>query len=138
MIAVIRISGMVDRNKDIENTLERLRLKRKYSCVILDDNLINKGMIKKVRNNVAYGEIDEETLIELIEKRGKLVNKNGKINAKQFAKEILEKKTMKGIELKPFFRLHPPRGGINSKQHFPKGVLGNNKEKINHLIKRML
>jgi len=41
-------------------------------------------------------------------------------------------------ELKPFFRLHPPRGGLkNSKEPFPKGVLGYNKE-INELVERML
>jgi hypothetical protein len=40
--------------------------------------------------------------------------------------------------IKPFFRLHPPRKGINSKIQYPKGVLGNNKEDINKLIERML
>ena len=45
---------------------------------------------------------------------------------------------MDELSIKPFFRLHPPRGGIKSKVHFPKGVLGNNKEKINELIMRML
>jgi glycosyltransferase involved in cell wall biosynthesis len=44
------------------------------------------------------------------------------------------------LNLKPFFSLHPPRKGINSKKHFgvKKGVLGDNKEQINDLIKRML
>ncbi|KKL95423.1 hypothetical protein LCGC14_1854700, partial [marine sediment metagenome] len=42
------------------------------------------------------------------------------------------------LNLKPFFRLHPPRKGIKSKLHFPKGVLGDNKEKINDLVLRML
>ena len=48
------------------------------------------------------------------------------------------KKSYWALDLKPFFRLHPPRGGIKSKIHFPKGVLGNNKEKINDLVERML
>jgi large subunit ribosomal protein L30 len=44
------------------------------------------------------------------------------------------------LNIKPFFRLHPPRGGIDSAKHFgiKKGVLGNNKESINKLIERML
>ena len=42
------------------------------------------------------------------------------------------------IGIKPFFRLHPARGGIKSKLHYPKGVLGNHKENINKLIERML
>ena len=53
--------------------------------------------------------------------------------AYEMRKDIVEE-----LNMKPFFRLHPPRGGINAKIHFPKGVLGNNKEKINDLIKRML
>jgi large subunit ribosomal protein L30 len=43
-------------------------------------------------------------------------------------------------KLKPFFRLHPPRKGIESKKHFGvgKGVLGNNGDGINDLVLRML
>jgi len=54
--------------------------------------------------------------------------------------EGLDKKTLVDFGLKPFFRLHPPRGGIDTKVHFPirKGVLGDNKEKINDLVRRML
>jgi large subunit ribosomal protein L30 len=118
MIAVIRITGQVGLNEEIVETLNRLRLKRKYVCVVLEKPTKEQiSMIKNVRDFVAYGEIDEKTHKELVEKRGK--------------------KDAEG-KLKPFFRLHPPRKGINSKIHFPKGVLGDNKEKINELIARML
>ncbi len=118
-ICVIRISGKVGLNKEVKETLDRLRLRRKYSCIVIDPTKEHLGMIKKVRNFVAFGEIDKETYKRLKEKRGK--------------------KDVKG-NLKLFFRLHPPRGGINSKMHFGKGkgVLGDNKEKINELVKRML
>ena len=76
-------------------------------------------MLKKVKDFVAYGEITEATYKELKDKRGvKDPNNKGK--------------------LKPFFRLHPPRKGIKSKVHFPKGILGNNGDKINDLVERML
>ena len=119
MIAVIRIKGQVGLKKEIVETLNRLRLRRKYICVILEKPTKEQlGMIKKVKDFVAYGEIDADTYKELKEKRGKKV----------------------GGKLKPFFRLHPPRKGIESKKHFGvgKGVLGNNKEHINKLIRRML
>ncbi|MFA5019468.1 MAG: uL30 family ribosomal protein [Candidatus Pacearchaeota archaeon] len=139
MIAIIRIAGMVNMREETENTLSRLRLRRKYVCVIVDETKEEmKGILKKIRDFTAYGNIDDETLKELIEKRGQLINKKGKIDAGRISKEILTKKTMNNLEIKPFFRLHPPRGGINSKQHFPRGVLGNHKEKINDLIRRML
>lgn len=120
MIAIIRIKGMVGRTKKIADTLDRLRLRRKYVCIVLEKPTKEQlGMIKKVKDFIAFGEINAETYKELKEKRGK--------------------KDEKG-KLKPFFRLHPPRKGIESKKHFGvgKGVLGNNKEKINDLIRRML
>jgi len=113
MIAVIRIKGIVGLDRDVNETFARLKLGRKYSCIILEEKLDLLGMVNKVRNFVAYGKIDEATLKELQEKRGK-----------------------KGKEM--FFRLHPPRGGIKAKAHYPKGVLGDHKDKINDLIRRML
>lgn len=115
MIAIIRIHGQVGLKKEIVETLNRLRLRKKYACFVLEKPSKEQlGMIKKVRDFVAYGNVDEKTYKKLIEKR----------------------KT----KIKNFFRLHPPRKGIDSKKHFgvKKGVLGDNKEKINELIERML
>ena len=115
MIAVIRIAGRVGLNREIVETLHRLKIRKKYACVVLENpSKEQRGMVEAVKEFVAYGEIDDETYKELVGKRG------GKI--------------------KNFFRLHPPRKGIDSKKHFGvhKGVLGNNKEKINELIRRML
>jgi large subunit ribosomal protein L30 len=93
MIAVIRIRGQVALNKEVKETLFRLRLRRKYTCIALEPTKEQFGMIKKVRDFVSYGEISEDTYKKLIEARGKK-DKEGK--------------------LKPFFRLHPPRGGANT------------------------
>ncbi len=139
MICLIRIKGEVGLRRDVEETLNRLRLKRKYSCVVMahpkEEQL---GMIKKVKDFIAFGEINEGTFEKLVEKRGQIIDKSKKINAKEIAKEIEKGKRYEELNLKPFFRLHPPRGGIKSKYHFPQGVLGNHKEKINELLERML
>ena len=113
MIAVIRVTGDVNLSERIRETFNRLKLRRKYSCIVLKPTKEQEGMIEKVRDFVAFGEINENTLKKLVEKRGKKSNPI-------------------------FFRLHPPRGGIKSKFHFPRGVLGNHKDKINDLIERML
>lgn len=111
MIVVIRIKGLVKIDKDKQETLFRLRLRRKYSCVLInEDDKVRLGMLKDVQDFVSYGEIDKDTL------------------------ELLKKERDRGKE---FFRLHPPRGGIKAKLPYPKGVLGHNK-KINELIRRML
>ena len=117
-LAIIRIKGKVGIRKQIEETLYRLKLRRKYACTLIKSTKENLGMIKKVKEFVAFGEINEDTKKELLSKRGKK-DKKGK--------------------LKPFFRLHTPRKGIKSKLQFEEGgVLGNNSEKINDLIRRML
>ncbi len=131
MIAIIRITGMVDKNADIASTLDRLRLRRKYSCVVVEENEIIEGMLKKVRSFVAYGKINNDTLKLLIDKRGQKIDKDKKVG------DVKDLK-FEEANLKPFFRLHPPRKGINSKQHFPKGVLGDHGDKIKDLIGRML
>jgi len=117
MIAIIRIRGQVNIRKEITETLNRLGLKKKYSCIVLEKpNGVELGMLEKIKDFVAFGEIDEETRKKLIEARGK------------FSKS------------KTHFWLHPPRGGIDAKKHFgvQKGVLGNNKNEINKLLERML
>jgi large subunit ribosomal protein L30 len=142
MIAVIRISGLVEIPKDAKETLFRMRLRKKFTLVLLNETPENLGMIKKVRNFIAFGKIDKETLAELIDKRAKtLGNKKIKIDAEKIAEEMLNSKINKKLSdfgLKLFIGLHPPRGGIDSKIHYPKGVLGDNQDKINDLIRRML
>lgn len=139
MIAVIRIAGMVEIEGGVQETLNRLRLRRKYSLVLLEDNQANLKILKHLRNHVAYGKIDSKTIEKLIEIRAEPLKKSEKVDVKKVIAEI-GKKDYDSLGIKPFFRLHPPRGGIESKKHFGvgKGVLGDNGEKINLLIGRML
>ncbi|GBE20443.1 50S ribosomal protein L30P [archaeon BMS3Abin17] len=140
MIAIVRIRGRVGLNSDVKETLYRLRLRRKYSCVVMDSTKEQLSALKKLRDFVAFGEINKETLKKLIEKRGQLIDKKKKIDANKIVEELEKGKKYSDLNLKPFFRLHPPRKGIESKKHFGvgKGVLGDNKDKINDLIERML
>ena len=138
MIVIIRIKGQTGLRKDTNNTLDRLRIKKKYSCVVVKETKENLGMINKLTSFIAYGKINEDDLIELIEKRGIQLDKNKKIDARKAAEEIVKGKKLEDMNLKPFFRLHPPRKGIKSKLHYPKGVLGNHGDKINLLFKRMV
>jgi len=138
--AIIRFKGFVGTNKKIEETLSRIRLRKKNVCVVLNETPELKGILEKINNFAAYGEIKEETLAKLIKERGKVIGKSkAKIeNPEKAAKEMIAGKKPEEIGIKPFFRLHPARGGIKSKLHYPKGVLGNHKENINKLIERML
>ena len=139
-IAIVRVRGSVNLRKEIKDTLNLLRLYRKNYCVTVEDNPSYKGMAKKVKDYVTYGEIDDETYRELLEKRGEEYkgrekDRKGKIEYKKF---IL----VEGKKIKPFFRLSPPKGGferkgikVSFKAH---GALGYRGDKINGLLKRMI
>ena len=115
-LAVILIRGQIGIRTGIKDTLYMLNLRKKHACVVLEKNKHTLGMIFKVKDYVAYGEIDEATLKEMMSKRGKKNNK--------------------------YCALHPPRGGFarkGTKTSFTrKGALGYRGKKINDLIKRML
>jgi large subunit ribosomal protein L30 len=138
ILIIIRIAGQVEIKKDVVETLYRLKLRKKYSASLIHPS--NKGlmgMLNKVQHYVAYGEIDKETLVELMKARLQSTE-NKKFNAEEIAENAINGKNLNEMGFKGFFRLHPPRKGINSKQIYPKGVLGNHGKKINELVRRML
>ncbi len=139
MIVVIRIAGKVKTKEDIEETLFRLRLRRKYSCILIDEKDTNsRGMLEKVKSYVSYGNIEKAMLVKLIEKRGIRKDKKEITDADKIVGGLEKGETLEELELKPFFRLNSPKGGIkSSKKSYPKGALGHNKE-INKLVGRML
>ena len=138
MIAIIRIKGQVGIDRKIAETMKRLRLTRKYTCVIMNPNKEQTGMIEKLRDFVAFGEVSADTFEKVIAARGIALDKSKKVDAKKAAEEVSKGASYDDVNIRNVFRMHPPRKGINAKIHFPKGVLGNNKEKINDLLLRML
>ena len=153
-IAIIRIAGQQGLNYKLKTTFKLLNLHKKNTCVLVDNTKQTQGMIKLLKDNITWGEIDKETLSKLLEKRGRVlgnkpltkeyVKEKSKSEFDKFIGELFEgKKQIKDVEgLKPFFRLLPPRKGFErkgTKKHFAMGgALGYRKEKINDLIQRML
>ncbi len=112
-LAIVRIRGQVRLKEEIADTLKMLNLNKKNHCAIVEDKPSVLGMIKKVKNYITWGIVNDET-IKLLETR--------KDNN--------------------HYRLNPPKGGFERKGiKFPfnqKGALGDRKEKINDLLKRMI
>ena len=152
MFAVIRIRGTVGVRREIEDTLKMLRLKAKHNCVLVPEKPDFLGMLQKVKDYVTWGEIDKETLVELLKKRlrargERRVDENllkeltGYDSFEKFAEDLLNQKVkLKDFEnLKPVFRLTPPSKGFkNIKEHWPKGDLGYRGKEINELLRRMI
>ncbi len=159
LYAIIRIRGQPDVSPDVKHTLKLLRLHKRYHMVIYPDTLPGiKGMLQKVKDWVTWGEIDYETLVEVLKKRGRLVGNKplddevldkylekygvkGGIEA--LAKALLDGKVMlhKLGFIKPVFRLAPPKGGFKKSIRRPYndgGELGYRGSDINKLIKKMI
>lgn len=151
--AVIRVRGQPDVSYDIEYTMGLLGVNRVNHCAIVPENASTKGMLQKVKDYTTYGEINAETLAQLIRIRGRLsgdrmitdeylaANSEFK-TVDDLAKAIIENDyRMKDVEAaKPVFRLHPPVKGYegNKRSYKNGGALGYRGEAINDLIARML
>ncbi len=151
-LAVVRLKGTVNVPREVEDTLRMLRLNRVNHCVIVDDNPHYRGMIQKVKDYVAWGEIDAETMELLLRRRGRLgggrrltdeyVRNNTRYGGiRELAKAIVNGEiSIKEITgLIPVFRLHPPRKGHRGlKKTFKEGgALGYYGKEINKLLKQM-
>jgi len=152
LIAIVKVRGNVGVKKEIKDTLNMLCLTENNHCVVYKESPVLEGMLFKVKDYVTYGQIDRVTLANLIKKRGRLKG-NKKITDEwlkankltmdklvdQFEKDP---KSVYKLGLKKVFRLSPPSKGFGRKgvkYHFAqKGALGDRKEAINDLLKRMI
>ena len=151
--AVVRVRGTVNVRHDIKKTLEMLRLNRVNHCVIVEDTPSYRGMLQKAKDYITWGEIEKDTLAELIRKRGRL------LGDKPVDDEYIRSATpFKSIDelagaiiggkiryrdipnIKPVFRLHPPKKGYEGikRAYTVGGALGYRGKEINDLIRRML
>ncbi|MEM2935205.1 MAG: 50S ribosomal protein L30 [Candidatus Thermoplasmatota archaeon] len=132
MIAVVRIKSMIGASKEVRDTLKMLNLHRTNSCTIIEDNPSYRGMLQKVKDYVTWGEIDEETLKLLLEKRCR-------VDANLAIEKLKNGEKLKNI-VNPCIRLHPPRKGYESikKSYFQGGSSGYRGNAINELIRRMI
>lgn len=154
MYAIIRLRGSADLKPAIKYTLELLRLHRVNHCVVVEENAYYKGMLQKVKDYVAWGEISEESLAALLEKRGRL--EGGDKLSEEYLRDKTDFESLKALtqalysgeqkmrdlmksKIKPVFRLHPPRKGHKGIKRSVKrgGELGYHSDEINALLRKM-
>ena len=139
-LAAIRIRGLTGVRAQISDTMKMLRLYKNNFCCVVPNNPLYTGMLKKAKDYITWGDINDETFNLLIEKRGeefKGIEFDSKKKIKYNDFFIVNDK-----KIKKYFRLNPPRKGFGRKDiktSFQNGgVLGYRGEKINDLIKRMV
>jgi large subunit ribosomal protein L30 len=150
MFAIVRLRGEVNVRPEIKATLAMLHIHRVNHCIVVKEDPHYRGMIQMVKDYVAWGKIDDDTLALLLEKRGRL-SANRRLT-EQYLKEntsyssFLElasaitsgATSLNELEIKPIFRLHPARKGLRTTKKTAQqgGDLGFRPD-LTDLIKRM-
>lgn len=148
---VVRIKGTVNIPRWAQTTLDGLNLDRRFRATIVPESDEYLGMLRRVKEEVAWTKADAGIVKELLEKRGRKTGykpitksdlpKEYK-NIDDLATAIAENKiAMSKLEgIKPWFALGPPKGGFKRKtktQYAQNGVLGEDGE-LAEIVKRML
>jgi large subunit ribosomal protein L30 len=148
---VVRIKGTVNIPHWAKTTLDGLNLDRRFRATIVPETPESLGMLRRVKDIVAWTKTDSAMVRELLEKRGRKDGYKPISNTDlpkeyksmdELASALAENKTtMSKIDgLKPWFALNPPRGGFKRKtktQYAQQGVLGEDAE-LAEIVKRML
>jgi large subunit ribosomal protein L30 len=152
MLAVIRIRGEAGLQRAVRDTLKMLKLDSIHNCIILPNTPDYKGMVEKVRDHVTYGEVDKQTLVEVLEKRlrstsdervpeDSLKEMSGHNSHEELADALLSGSVRLSNfkKIQPVLRLTSPSKGFKAtKSHYPEGDLGYRGNEINSLLKRMI
>jgi large subunit ribosomal protein L30 len=148
---VVRIKGTVNIPRWAQTTLDGLNLDRRFRATIVPESEEYLGMLRRVKEEVAWTKADAGIVKELLEKRGRKTGYKP-ISKSDLPKEyksiddlataIAENKVaMSKLEgIKPWFALGPPKGGFKRKtktQYTQNGVLGEDGELV-EIVKRML
>jgi large subunit ribosomal protein L30 len=148
---VVRIKGTINIPQWAKTTLNGLNLDKRFRATIIPESPEYLGMLRRVKEEVAWTKADANIVKDLLEKRGRKtgykplsdsdIPKEYK-SISELATAIAEGKTsMSKLEgIKPWFALSPPRGGFKRKtknQYAESGVLGNDDELI-EIVQRML
>ena len=152
-LVAVRIRGLSDISQETKDTLMMLRLTRNCHATLLDDRPAYNGMLRKSKNCLTWGEVSQESIALLLKKRGRLVGDKKLTDeyAKEFDYESLEDLAEAIFkvdiefsslpEVKPVFRLRPPKKGYKGKvkkSFAAGGEAGYRGDAINDLLKRMV
>lgn len=152
-LAVVRVRGTVNINRDTKDALRMLHLTRANHCTIIPEDARWRGTLLKVKDYVTWGQVDEPTVFDLLQKRARLegdkplteqyLTKNTQFKSLKALAEAIARgrASLRDVEgLKPLFRLAPPRKGFEHvvRDYATGGTLGDRGAKINALIRRML
>ena len=115
MIAATRVRGPVDVPAKATSTLENLKLTKKHQIVVFEDTDSIRGMMNHAKDYIAFGEISDETL------------------------EALEEKKGEEVESGDVFDCRPPKKGFkNTRMQYGQGGTLGDQGEVDDLVQRMV
>jgi large subunit ribosomal protein L30 len=151
-LLVVNLRGLVNTRTPVRTTLEQLSIARRFNATIVPDDATHRGMLNLAKDHVAWCKLDSDTAKKL------LASRSEKSSGKRFQESDIVSKTyssfpdlargletgeltMRAIgEIRPFFRLSPPKGGFKKstrRQYGQGGILGPNDE-LPKIVEKML
>lgn len=149
---VVRMRGQINVPHWAKNTLNLLKLEKKFRATIIPVKDNTNGMLDAVKHYVSWQEANLDITKELLNKKGRKsgykkitdedIAKLGFKTIDELATSISEGKvSMNKIKpIKPWFALSPPKRGFKRstrKTYGEGGVLGQNKE-LAELVRSMM
>ncbi|HXG14545.1 MAG TPA: 50S ribosomal protein L30 [Candidatus Nitrosotenuis sp.] len=149
---VVRMRGQINVPHWAKNTLNLLKLEKKFRATIIPAKDNTNGMLDAVKHYVSWQEANLDITKELLNKKGRKsgykkitdedITKLGFKTIDDLATSISEGKvSMNKIKpIKPWFALSPPKRGFKRstrKTYGEGGVLGQNKE-LAELVRSMM
>lgn len=152
-LLVVNMRGIVNTRTPVRTTLEQLSIARRFNATIVPDNEVYRGMLNLSKDHVAWCKIESGLAEKLLKTRSE------KSSGVKFSEEALKHRNefrsysdlASGLEsgkaklselrdMRPFFRLKPPKGGFRKstrRQFRDGGILGKNEE-LPKLVEKML
>ena len=155
--AVVMVRSGIKSAEGVRDGLRFLNLTRINHCVVVPETDSYKGMLRRVKDNITWGEVSPDIVARLLKERGRVDGSDADVeeflkaagfsSLDKLAADIADDKVslthIKG--LKPVFRLPPPMKGYEGVKRGYSiarpnrgGTLGYRGEAINALLDRML
>jgi large subunit ribosomal protein L30 len=150
-LLVVNLRGMVNTRAPVRTTLDQLKVAKRFNATIVPNDRVHLGMLNLAKEHVAWCKLDAETAAKLLTNRSEISSGrkaspedlNDKYGSVHDLASGLEsgKVTLNTVsEIRPFFRLSPPRGGFKRsirRQYREGGILGPN-DQLAQLVEKML
>jgi len=152
LLLVVNLHGAINSSAPVRKSLNELWVAKKFSASVVGDDAPTVGMLRRCKDYVAWSQVDEGLLTDLLKKRGMVTSTRRldqdslkhlgyKSHEELAAKMVKEQTRLSAVEgVLPFFRLAPPKGGFRRslrRQYTEKGLLGDN-PMLEEIVRRMV